>query len=89
MYRYVHVYAYLWSPTLLIYIYIYCKKKKKNNNRCTAHKTLVDEESIRHSVRASVLLLLICISSSSSCHAASTDIPDPLSPLLPIVHRLW
>ena len=25
--------------------------------------------------------------SSSSCHAASTDIPDPLSPLLPIIHR--
>ena len=28
-------------------------------------------------------------SSSSSCRAASTDIPDPLSPLLPIIHRLW
>ena len=27
-------------------------------------------------------------SSSSSCHATSTDIPDPLSPLLPIIHRL-
>ena len=27
--------------------------------------------------------------SSSSCRAASTDIPDPLSPFLPIVHRLW
>ena len=27
--------------------------------------------------------------SSSSCCAASTDIPDPLSLLLPIVHRLW
>ena len=25
----------------------------------------------------------------SSCRAACTDIPDPLSPLLPIVHRLW
>ena len=25
----------------------------------------------------------------TSCRAASTDIPDPLSPLLPIVHRLW
>ena len=25
-------------------------------------------------------------SSSSSCHGTSTDIPDPLSPLLPIVH---
>ena len=27
-------------------------------------------------------------SSSSTCRAASTDIPDPLLPLLPIVHRL-
>ena len=27
--------------------------------------------------------------SSSSCHAASMDIPDPLSPRLPIIHRLW
>ena len=29
------------------------------------------------------------VSSSSSCHAGSTDIPDPLSPLSPIVHHLW
>ena len=28
-----------------------------------------------------------CYLSSSSCRAGSTDIPDPLSPLLPIVHR--
>ena len=28
------------------------------------------------------------VSSSSSCRAGSTDIPDPLSPLFPIVHRL-
>ena len=27
------------------------------------------------------------ISSSSSCRDISTDIPDPLSPLLPVVHR--
>ena len=34
-------------------------------------------------------ILKLCISSSSSsCRAASTDIPDPLSPLLPIIHRL-
>ena len=33
--------------------------------------------------------IYMMISSSSSCRAASTDIPDPLSPLLPIVHRLW
>ena len=25
----------------------------------------------------------------SSCRATSTDIRDPLSPLFPIVHRLW
>ena len=30
---------------------------------------------------------LISSSSSSSYRAGSTDIPDPLSPLLPIVHR--
>ena len=35
------------------------------------------------------LLTLWTLSSSSSSRAASTDIPDPLSPLLPIVHRLW
>ena len=29
------------------------------------------------------------VSSSSSCRAASMDIPEPLSQLLPIVHRLW
>ena len=32
-------------------------------------------------------ILSISSSSSSSCRAGSTDIPDPLSPLLPIVHR--
>ena len=31
--------------------------------------------------------LYISSSSSSSYRAGSTDIPDPLSPLLPIVHR--
>ena len=28
-------------------------------------------------------------SSSSSYRATSTDIPDTLSPLLPIIHRFW
>ena len=38
--------------------------------------------------------LIVCTSyicthiSSSSCRAASTDIPDPFAPLLPIVYRL-
>ena len=31
----------------------------------------------------------MCLEISSSCRAARTDIPDPLSPLLPIIHRLW
>ena len=29
------------------------------------------------------------LSSSSSCRAASADIPDPISPPLPIIHRFW
>ena len=32
---------------------------------------------------------MIYHTSSSSCRATSTDIPDPLSTLLPIVHRFW
>ena len=34
-----------------------------------------------------IICIYMCISSSSSYRAGSTDIPDPLSPLLPIVHR--
>ena len=33
--------------------------------------------------------IYIYIYISSSYRAASTDIPDPLSPLLPIIHRFW
>ena len=33
------------------------------------------------------IFLALKSSSSSSYRAGSTDIPDPLSPLLPIVHR--
>ena len=34
------------------------------------------------------LLVAVVTNSSSSCRTASTDIPDPLSPRLPIIHRL-
>ena len=29
------------------------------------------------------------LTSSSSCHAISTDIPDPLPPLFSIIHHFW
>ena len=35
------------------------------------------------------LLLNLYSSSSSFCRATSTDITDPVLPLLPIVHRFW
>ena len=35
------------------------------------------------------IIFIMISSSSASCHATSTDIPGPLWPLLPIVHRLW
>ena len=35
------------------------------------------------------IYIYICISLSSSCLAISTDISDPLSPPLPIVHSFW
>ena len=36
-----------------------------------------------------IYIYIYISSSSSSCSAASTDIPGLISPLLPIVHRLW
>ena len=39
--------------------------------------------------KCSCMALYISSSSSSSCRSASTDIPDSLSPLFSIVHRLW
>ena len=41
------------------------------------------------SIMFNEIYIYIYISSSSSCRAAITDIPDPLSPLLSIVHCLW
>ena len=41
-----------------------------------------------HTHTHTLIHIYIYISSSSSCCAASTDIPDPLSPLLPIIHCL-
>ena len=35
------------------------------------------------------IYIYIYIYIPSSCRAASTDITDPLLPLLPIVHHLW
>ena len=55
---------------------------------------IIEYTGVEYSYHA-VHMLVICrilsvsSSSSSSCRAASTDIPDALSPLLPIVHRFW
>ena len=35
------------------------------------------------------IYVCVCVCISSSCHAAGTDIPDPHSPLLPIVCCFW
>ena len=37
-------------------------------------------------IKTKQFITLVNVLSSSSCHAISTDIPDPLSPSLPIVH---
>ena len=57
------------------------KQEENHLKECTDEST---EEA-----RRKMLAVKNQSSSSSSCRAASTDIPDPLSPRLPIIHRLW
>ena len=40
-------------------------------------------------IKLCIYAKLNCLKASSSYRVAGTDIPDPLSPLLPIIHRLW
>ena len=50
-----------------------------------------EDDSMNESFDTSIRRLedYIKKNSSSSCRAANMDIPDPLLPLLSIVHRLW
>ena len=76
LYIYIYIYIYICNLTRkggvnFIYIYIYVYICK----------------FIRWGGSIMYIYIYIYISSSSSYRAGSTDIPDPLSPLLPIVHR--
>ena len=59
--------------------------RRPDHERATTIKDLPASKNIF--VLQSLLGLSNSSSSSSSCRAGSTDIPDSLSPLLPIVHR--
>ena len=75
------------------------KKKKKRKRFSGTNEKKKDSPKVRETgVQSQVtsylrlkkwFLIPPCLtSSSSSRHAGSTDIPEPLSPLFPIVHRL-
>ena len=60
-------------------------KKKQLNKDCEYRKNERSMTNFKKQNRS----IIEMESSSSSCRAASMDIPDPLSQLLPIIHRLW
>ena len=69
------------------------KKNDMNRVRMRRWEREVDMNRVRRNWEKKILLF-VCLNfmeyqplSSSSYRAGSTDIPDPLSPLLPIVHR--
>ena len=93
---------YLMRPCLTLRIIRYGSRVKWSNlrkrevlsstPRCSSYWKR--EPSDHPRLRSPTLLLLNIISSiwsssSSSCRAISTDIPDPFSPPLPITHRFW
>ena len=75
-------------------------KKKLHGNYTRMQRAILNKSWRQHPTRHQLyghlspitktiqVRIYIYISSSSSCRAASTDIPDPVSPLLPIIHRL-
>ena len=67
------------SLSLYIYIYIYILAYVRACAHTHTHKRVYIYIYI---------YIYICIYISSLSCAASTDIPDPLSPRLPIIHRL-
>ena len=60
------------------------KEMKKSKKKDTVKNRWTCVEIFMY---ACVCVCVRGLSSSSSCRTGSTDIPDPLSPLLPIVHR--
>ena len=67
-------------------------KKQKNNYRMFIEYILIRSQTNstqRGRMRKQKKKTTGCTSSSSSCRPTSTDIPDFLSPLLPIIHRFW
>ena len=64
-----------------------CFKRRKTLNSYLLKSTQVcTTQNLSRRIRRTNSSGVLRYKSSSSCRAASTDIPDPLSPLLPIVH---
>ena len=70
---------------ICIFEHIFCSAEFRNYAKWEYHFYLIDIYILFLS--CIYIYIYIYISSSSSYRAGSTDIPDPLSPLLPIVHR--
>ena len=85
------------SPYLLNDSHIWSEERKREKEwkeEYESRKTRLNNcplQTVGHSgiLSSHQSSIQIQISSSSSCRATSTDIPDPLSPLLPIIHRFW
>ena len=74
-----------WTFTGVDGLYLNVIKPQWASNEVTSLEISL---SLSLPISLSLSLSLSVYISSSSCRAGSTDIPDPLSPLLPIVHRL-
>ena len=66
-------------------VYLYVKKKFRK----ISFLLLKNNSMYLLNVLCECVCVYIYIPSLSSCHAISMDIPDPLSPCLPIVHCSW
>ena len=70
----------------MVIIYKQLQLQETNPNTNNLYTIIVLRNYSHKTLTKSFANILV---SSSSFRTTGTDIPDPLSPLFPIVHRLW
>ena len=87
MYIYIHIYIYIY-----VYVYVYVYTHTYTHTHTYIYISIYICLTLSRHLLTTKTILLFLKDGFGIHHSfimSRTDIPDPFSPLLPIVHRLW